>query len=306
MLKRIVPILCLASLASACGSSGGGSSSTSTSGSGSTGGSSGGSSGSSGNGFMYCNGSLLSNAGGTFLVGTYPKSDDVRTGCPTAFGGLVDAGTVFAAVSGILDVDSYGDAGSSSVYAIFPAGCDDLGAGSAPALTDTHTVPDGGAVSVAAAISGGATVPLMWGEITFIDAPYTGMTGAHAGSAYIQDLSGASNSGVSIYFPKGSAPPMGGGGAAPGAVGYPAAGLHRGDVVALTNMKWSPYLGQVQFEFQATSAVFPNGTAPLPAAVTLTDSEIGVGVTPAPANIGMRVTVAGPATVADTCPWVLP
>ena len=252
----------------------------------------------------YCNGSQLSNAAGTFLVATYPKSDDIRTGCDSAFVGLTDGGAnVYANLSGILDVDSYGDAGSAAVYTVFPAGCEDLGVGTGPSLTIAYSAPDGG-TSVAASVASAANVALMWGVVTYIAAPYTSATGAHSGQAYLQDLSGAANSGISIYFPKASAPPIGGG-AMPGQVGYPAAGLTRGEVVAISNLKWAPYLGQLQFDFQATSAATNLGTAQLPAAVTVTDAQIAPGASPAPSNIGMRVTVAGPNTVINSCPLIL-
>jgi hypothetical protein len=311
MMKQIVPVLCLTALASACSGSGSGSSSTSTSGSGSSSGSSSSSSSSSSSGgssgaTVYCNGSMLMNGGGTFFVATYPKSDDIRTGCAATFAGLTDGGAnAFGDVSGILDVDSYGDAGSSAfVYTVYPSGCEDLGTGSAPVIPNAYAT-DGGGVSVATAVSGQSTVPLMWGVITFISAPYTTTsTGAqHSGTAYIQDITGGAGSGVSIYFPKASAPAANGG-AAPGAVGYPMAGLHRGDVVGVTNVKWSPYLGQKQFEFQATSAIIPLGTSPLPASVNVTDAQIAPGAT-VPANVGMRVTVSGPNTVSDACPLIL-
>ena len=161
----------------------------------------------------YCNGVQLSDTASTAVyLATYPKSDEIRVNCTTAFDPIFDGGSfALTTLAGILDRNIY--AASGTLYTVWPAGCDDIDAGAAAAVVGT-TVPDGG-TTVAAAITtgiGGATnIPgPVYGIVTYIDAPYSDLTGGHSGQAWIQDLvpSGTmppAGSGVSIYFPTASA-----------------------------------------------------------------------------------------------------
>ncbi len=327
MTRKLAGILAAAALSAACSGGNGGTSTTgtgTTSGSGSTtGGTSGTTSGttattttansttsSSTTSSGYCNGIQLSDSASTAVyLATYPKSDEIRVNCDKYIDGYLDAGAVLNSLAGILDRNTYVNTGT--LYTVWPAGCDDVDAGPA-GLIGGSVVPDGG-TSVATAIAGAADVagPL-YGIITYINSPYSNATGGHSGTAWIQDLvpagaTPAPGSGVSIYFPKGSANDAGGTGAGL----YPATGISRGDVVAFTNLKWSPYvpttnttgLPQRQFEYQSSSTVTVIGQGTLPPAVPLSGADLqDAGA----AWMGMRIVqTTNPDTVVNSCPAAL-
>ena len=119
-------------------------------------------------------------------------------------------------------------------------------------------------------------------------------------------------SGVSLYFPKATANDGGytdDGGPIAGL--YPAIPLQRGQVVALTNMLWDPYvpstdvdgLPQDQFEFQPTSILTVVGPGTLPPPVPLAGYQI---MDAGAMYMGMRVVqTTTPDLVVNACPAAL-
>jgi len=320
-------------LASACSSSTGGTTGTvssgttsgSTSGTGTGTGTTSGSSGTSGttgtvdagvncNGIEFVTDAGAGTAGTDVFLADYPKSDDIRDNCTTALiDPYLDAGAVLWNLSGVLDVNT--NVVTGTIYTVWPAGCDDLDAGAAP--TAGPVVVDGGTTIAATLVAGKAgsattfTGPI-YGVVTFISGPYSNDTGGHSGTMWIQDPVATgdmpvANSGVEIYFPKASANDAG----ATSAGLYPATGSTRGDVVALTNLKWDPYKAegnttgqnQNELEFGTTSTMTVLGQGTLPPAVPLTATQIqSEGATYA----GMRVVQTdGPDTVVNACPLPL-
>ena len=249
----------------------------------------------------YCNGVELQSSAMTDLyVATYPKADELGEFCDKAFDALSDAG-VFPAMGGILDNNSYST--QSGLLTFFPAGCDDLGQDAGPTIVGTAITPPTGASTIAAARAGQLDGGTVWGIVTYAASPYYSSSKgkSYDGTLYLEDMPDAGGplplSGIAIYIDDQYTDDA-------GTVGYPDSGLVRGDVVAISGLEWSPYGSadtQDQLAYTANSVVTVLGTQPLPAAVSLSATQIGNGG--GAQYVGMRVTQSD--TVTNACPTVL-
>lgn len=282
-------------IGAACFACSGGGSGGSTGGTGGHGTTSGGSTGGSGGdgGTTYCDGMELANGSGAdvFLL-MYPLSFDVHRSCAqlvSADGGFPANGTSFTQVGGIWD--AYAFASSQPFNGLYPGGCDDVGVGSGPS-GGTFTAPDAG-TTVQSAYQAALATPdggfSIYGVITFM----AGWTAANGGSFYLQDPASGTpppQSGVDVYIPTS---------VASGST-LPATFPHRGDVVLVTDVVWSPYKGINEFALTATSTITTLGQSPLPAPVPLTAAQLssssGLGQ-----YEGMRVVDVENFTVKDDC-----
>lgn len=306
---RIGALLAASALAAACGTTNGttstgtgrGTTGGGTTGGGTTGGSTTGSStGTAGDAGAYCDGNQYTDATTTnIFLASYPKADEIRVNCDHAFDPFYnnDAG-VIQALTGVLDSNI--GAKMPPIYAIFPSDCADLGATGDTFLTDGGYTAPAMFTTVAAGVSSASTVSLMLGVVTWTNGPYTSPTlGPKGGTIYIQDpvapgSTPGAGSGIAIYFPKGSLSQ------------YPTGGLHPGQVITLSNLKWSPYMSkttsasQKQFEVQANSVVTLLGTTNLPPPVPVSASQIVPSAMPQ--YLGMRVVqTGGPDTLVMAC-----
>ncbi len=263
-------------------------------------------------GTVYCNGIELKNASGADVyMLLYPLAADVASSCPSlsGTGGAFPAvGAMFARVGGIWD--TYPTAPMPPFNAVMPGGCDDVGTGSAPA-GGTYTTPDGGAMTVAAAVQaamaggggdagsdGGSMGTSVYGVVTFV-APWgkDAQGTAYSGSIYIQDpvaMGGTPmpHSGVDIYIAS----------TLVGGASLPTSAPARGDVVLFTNVAWAPYKGLNEFGYGMGSSITKLGTSALPPPVALQASDLASGSTSADQWKGMRVVDKESFTVLDNCP----
>jgi hypothetical protein len=312
---KLGAILAAASLAAACGTSTGGTSSGTVTGGttgawvtsgGTTGGGTTTSSSSGTTGTPECFGLQLSFGATDVLFQGTSEDDDVRANCASAIDALRASavGATIPSVTGIIDNDSFA-AGASAAYPITPGSCVDLGVSGDSAITSVpYTFPTTG-TTVTAAVAGSsttATVPLLVGVVTYAAAPYysTKDMKEKSGSFYLEDPVDAGmpapGSGIEVYFN------------AKQAANYPDSGIAIGDVVTVSDVKWSPYPTtggvhvQNQFEANADTVVTVIGATPVPPAVPITADEIQPGASTATQYLGMRVTQTGPDTVTNICP----
>jgi len=304
---------------SASGSSGSpttASSSTSgSSGASSTGGSTSGSTGTS-----YCDGFAADNAAGdAVLVQTYAFHHALRR----CINQIADGGTL-PQLGGVWDLDINDN--SPYATALFPAACEDLGLtpttrdggfgngfDGGPGVDGGTTSDDGGAaidagpptipsgaLTVAQAVTGQGSAVTFYGVVTAVSAWAINPDGGKgtSGQLYVQDAVAdggvpAPNSGISAYFDD-----------------VDLAGVQdnvpsRGDLIALTNMNWSPYHGQNQFAATPATTIVDVGQVGVPPAVVLTATDLSSdgGSAASQPYRGMRViTSDGPYTTESTCP----
>lgn len=263
---------------------------------------------------VYCNGVELTDSSSppvTVYLATYPKTDDIRLNCDTAFSAFAaDAGATIPSLSGIIDINSNS---AQTLFSIFPAACGDVNAGTDPTPSGTPTQPSGSVSIASLRASDGAGLSastVVYGIVTWVEAPYASATsGVHSGNFYIQDpplADGglADKSGIIVYWNKAQVSDG-------GPVNYPSSGLAIGDAITLSGVAWSPYKGQQQLEVKATApTVTVIGQSALPPAVTLTASDIAAAAASATTAAafpyaGMRVTQVGPDTLVNGCPIAL-
>ncbi len=291
------------------GTSGGTTSGGSTGGGSTSGGSSGGSTGAP---TTYCDGFKVNAAdGGSVYVESYSFGKSLSSCSTSTNPSKMTDGTTLTTLGGILDLDTSDNGSGSPVPAIFPAGCDDLGE-TVTTSNDggmNYTMPSGG-MTVAAAVAAAGMTPALVGVVTAVypwSCTATGCTGTKTGTGtiYVQDpvaagATPANGSGIELYMHEGGSGSIN--------VNYGTA-PNRGDVIQVTNLKWSPYKGVNQFAATSTTQVSVIGNAPIPPAVPVTPSDVNTGTS----YHGMRVTVTGgPFTVdgsggstPDTCPSAL-
>jgi hypothetical protein len=148
---------------------------------------------------------------------------------------------------------------------------------------------------VAAAVTAASASANLYGVVTAVEAwsaggslPDGGTAEAESGNLYVQDPTSGSTitpkSGISVYLPKANAGTYG---------TVPALG----DVVTISNLKWSPYGGQDQFEAAATTVVTNIGTSALPTPYMMPASVAASTGAVASGYEGMRVIVTGSFTV---------
>ncbi len=244
----------------------------------------------------YCDGvQLEADGGATFMLETFNFSKALAACSPKDWAD----GTAVQNAGGILDIDILDGQGPSTVGVnappvLYVASCDDL---NAPAMADgggaSFPAPDAGSPTTVAAAVTAQTTGTFWGVVT---AAYAGGAGKSS-SLYVQDVVGPSGtpapkSGVGVYIRKQDSATI--------------ATPNPGDVVVVTNFKWSPYNGysstfhgfgnnQNQFESQAGASIQVIGQTGLPPPVTVSPTDLDPTNPSATAQgyYGMRVTVSG-------------
>ena len=233
-------------------------------------------------------------------MSTYPVTDEIRLGCLGSIESLLDGGsTSLSTLGGILDNNT--DSTQAGLLTVDPAGCDDLGVTSPPIISTTSYDPPSGGFDVEDARANALDGGTVYGIVTWISSPFYSASTAkgHSGTLYLQDDSLDPQSGIAVYIGGSFA-------TANGITGYPDSGLARGDVVAISNLYWSPYAGtaavdtQDQLAYTASSTVTVLATEALPDPITVDAADIASGNEQS--YVGMRVTVQNtPLTVINAC-----